>query len=37
VVRRVDGGAPPKQVAQAVVEAVGQGGLPSKALAQALV
>ncbi len=37
VVRRVDGGAPPKQVAQAVVEAVGQGGVPSKALAQALV
>src|ERR1039457_5596231 len=37
MVRRVDGGAAPKQVAQAVVQAVGQGGLPSKALAQALV
>jgi adenylate kinase len=37
VVRRVDGGAPPKEVGQAVAEAVGRGGLPSKALAQALV
>jgi adenylate kinase len=37
VVRRVDGGAPPKLVAQAVERAVGQGGIPSKALAQAEV
>lgn len=34
VVRRVDGGAPAKLVAQAVERAVGQGGVPSTALAQ---
>jgi len=37
VVRRVDGGAPPKLVAQAVERAVGQGGVPSEVLAQAEV
>jgi adenylate kinase len=37
MVRRVDGGATPKEVAQAVVEAVGQGGVPSNMLAQAVI
>jgi adenylate kinase len=37
VVRRVDGGAPPKLVAQAVERAVVQGRVPSKALVQEVV
>jgi adenylate kinase len=36
MVREVDGGASPKSVAQAVEQAVTQGGLPSKSLVQAL-
>jgi adenylate kinase len=36
MVRRVDGGAPPKLVAQAVEQAVGQGGAPANTLAQAV-
>ncbi len=36
MVREVNGGAPPKEVAHAVEQAVIQGGLPSKSLAQAL-
>jgi len=36
MVRRVDGGASPKQVAQAVVEAVAKGGVPAQSPAQAL-